>query len=1380
MYSLRLLLVLLLQCATFSLYAQIGNTCSTPINVTPCDGNVYTSNLSSFSNTTYLSGITLPGKDVFYKITPPALTGDSVELNVYLNGYYNGIPSINTLYMLWYMNSPCTNLPVITDSVVITGTAVNMDMIIKQVKLPVQQDYYLVIDFKVALNYTINSKYGYSLGSGINNCQIGLTPPKGEMKLDSTGCINLNNPLIVFPSQFGISTFMYNVQVLPNVGSINLVNDTLKITSIPSQGFALLSMSYLSSFPNPIYLIKLQNPQNIQFGPGDTHVLLLILLTNNSDGVEAIKGFRYRFQNLSNAQFVYPLNNSNGKYNTSGKWVQGYNNASNNNPILTWVFGGLNNKGDGNNDTSYACRNHSFAVKISNILPNSSFNVDYLEDGYGYDSLTCSTLPTLGCSSGSGFIFQNDNWMNLSIGSSANGGMPLGDAQPPYNTSGVCHEALYYTNTCYNYMYDMYSNYFYNDCSGNYPSALADQLIQNGVSIDETNIIVSSYTYDYLSNTIVEFIEIAYFVNTPIVYDFQYYFPNPNCNYPYNNNVKLLCDGEVVTMGFSGYVNSNLANFLGYTSVRYGIAMYNGTGYSLPDNPSIIYNSLGQMPFIGSNEYQVSTPGHYIAFVYISQYEFCILANYYIDKLIPDSISINYTPKCINQPVTIYPYLNLNYVSPSNCSISYKWLDSAMSVISTQQNLTITPTSTLTELYLQINLINGCQTTVPVQITAIPCVHITTSNINTTPICNTECIENLSITSVNESAVQWFFPGGTPSTYSGYSVPQVCYSLPGTYTIKVKAYNSQSADSIVTSIIVNDCSPTAAFIVPDTVCINDCVSIQNNSVAQNQCLWYVSNAAIDQNNLCQPTICFNDTGLATITLTAINQYGQNSLTKNVFVIGSEQISFSFTPLCVGENIIINIITPFINSISNINWYQNSNLVSTQLNPQITPQDTSLGLNVELITTQGCTFEENLTIYPIPCVNITSVQIDADTLCNSECITNIYLDAAYAVDVDWTFEGAIPTSYTGFTVPQVCYPTPGVYSIIAVAYNAVSSDTFSKIIVINNCLPIADFTTIDTACQTQCISPFNNSIDHNQCHWYVDGADLNESNLCNPTFCMLQTGTHDIVLVVQNAYGADTTTRQIVVVNCLPNAQFEPEEEIICLNDCIKMKSIPSDTSLMYWSFEKGTPSEYIGNNPPEICYPQPGTFIIKLLMENHWGKDSIVRYINVLYPVQLDLPDTIRLNAGENITLNVSGALTYDWTPVEYLHNASSNAPVLYPPYDMYYYVTAADAYECTTQDSVYVLVKDNVGLPSAFTPNGDGKNDVFRLINLNAMSEFSISIYNRYGQVIFASNNKDFAWDGTFKGRKVELGVYNYVVQYKLEGENRVRHFESAVTVLY
>ncbi|MCX6287342.1 MAG: gliding motility-associated C-terminal domain-containing protein, partial [Bacteroidetes bacterium] len=87
----------------------------------------------------------------------------------------------------------------------------------------------------------------------------------------------------------------------------------------------------------------------------------------------------------------------------------------------------------------------------------------------------------------------------------------------------------------------------------------------------------------------------------------------------------------------------------------------------------------------------------------------------------------------------------------------------------------------------------------------------------------------------------------------------------------------------------------------------------------------------------------------------------------------------------------------------------------------------------------------------------------------------------------------------------------------------------------------------------------------------------------------------------------------------------------------------------------------------------------------------------------------------------------------------------------------------CAVQDTTFVHDCSNqVYFPGAFSPNGDGLNDYFHPIG-PALSTFRLTIYDRWGQQVFTTNNQETGWDGTSKGSSCPVGVYSYIATYEL-----------------
>jgi gliding motility-associated-like protein len=141
--------------------------------------------------------------------------------------------------------------------------------------------------------------------------------------------------------------------------------------------------------------------------------------------------------------------------------------------------------------------------------------------------------------------------------------------------------------------------------------------------------------------------------------------------------------------------------------------------------------------------------------------------------------------------------------------------------------------------------------------------------------------------------------------------------------------------------------------------------------------------------------------------------------------------------------------------------------------------------------------------------------------------------------------------------------------------------------------------------------------------------------------------------------------------------------------------------------------------------------------------------------------------------LNASGARTYNWTPAATLNNPRVGNPVAMPAVTTSYIVAGTDRNGCTGYDTIVVKVENiNKGgylMPSAFTPNNDGLNDCYGVKYWGIVEEIEFSIFNRWGERVFFTKERDKCWDGTYKGEKLGPGVFVYMISAKTNCETPV-----------
>jgi gliding motility-associated-like protein len=147
--------------------------------------------------------------------------------------------------------------------------------------------------------------------------------------------------------------------------------------------------------------------------------------------------------------------------------------------------------------------------------------------------------------------------------------------------------------------------------------------------------------------------------------------------------------------------------------------------------------------------------------------------------------------------------------------------------------------------------------------------------------------------------------------------------------------------------------------------------------------------------------------------------------------------------------------------------------------------------------------------------------------------------------------------------------------------------------------------------------------------------------------------------------------------------------------------------------------------------------------------------------IVLPLTDTI-VPYQAPVQLAAAGASHYVWTPSRFLDDAYVSDPVARPEAPTVFVVTGMlDG--CFGYDSVHVDVdfRDRILIPSAFSPNGDGKNDVFRVANLSFQKIVEFRVFNRWGKEVFhAEAGATGGWDGTWNGDPQPMDTYKYIIR--------------------
>ena len=135
-------------------------------------------------------------------------------------------------------------------------------------------------------------------------------------------------------------------------------------------------------------------------------------------------------------------------------------------------------------------------------------------------------------------------------------------------------------------------------------------------------------------------------------------------------------------------------------------------------------------------------------------------------------------------------------------------------------------------------------------------------------------------------------------------------------------------------------------------------------------------------------------------------------------------------------------------------------------------------------------------------------------------------------------------------------------------------------------------------------------------------------------------------------------------------------------------------------------------------------------------------------------------------------------TAVNYLWQDGSKQPFFNISNDGYYALTAANTCGILTDSIKAIVSLCTLNMPSAFTPNKDGINDIFRVKHPFPVSKFNMAIYNRWGQKIFESSDITRGWDGTLKGLPASMDTYIWIISLT-DTEGKKQNAQGTVTLI-
>jgi gliding motility-associated-like protein len=285
-------------------------------------------------------------------------------------------------------------------------------------------------------------------------------------------------------------------------------------------------------------------------------------------------------------------------------------------------------------------------------------------------------------------------------------------------------------------------------------------------------------------------------------------------------------------------------------------------------------------------------------------------------------------------------------------------------------------------------------------------------------------------------------------------------------------------------------------------------------------------------------------------------------------------------------------------------------------------------------------------------------------------------------------------------------------------------------------------------------------------WDFGNGQGNSSENPGSPICFSSAGTYSVTLTVTDANGTDSETQSIVIEDCTPpTAGFTVSDTEICEGECIFINNTSLNGAFYQWTFEGGDPPASYLPFPGNVCFEDEGTFTITLVAGNNYGSDTITSQVLVNPSPSVQTSDDQTIYSSHETQIEAVSSdpnVTYIWSPNDWLECSDCPVTIVSPEDTIVYTVTVTNQYGCSDSSKVLIEVEyiEEIGVPSAFSPNGDERNDIL-YVQGSGINNMEFRIYNRYGQMVFESTDQEYGWDGTFQGKELNVGVFVYYVIY-------------------
>lgn len=370
---------------------------------------------------------------------------------------------------------------------------------------------------------------------------------------------------------------------------------------------------------------------------------------------------------------------------------------------------------------------------------------------------------------------------------------------------------------------------------------------------------------------------------------------------------------------------------------------------------------------------------------------------------------------------------------------------------------------------------------------------------------------------------------------------------------------------------------------------------------------------------------------------------------------------------------------------------------------------------------------------------------------------------------WDFGNNDTTSQS--TNPIKTYNTAGTYPVTLIVYDAVCDiyDTTNTIITVAEPVSVSIPNNPITTCDSVWLYANHSGADTFIWSSNSNFSDTLNTDLTTDSLELLVNNSATYYLLATNGVCSDTASVQVNFIGIdvtLPNGA-------ICSGQNDTIEVINNTNEPLTYSWEPQ--SEIIsGENTATPIVNPPFTTVYYVELENSFGcstTDSATVFVSGFNPDDIIITadkDTLINGEGTYLHAHPDTNFSHIWTPSSSLNNNTIAHPFATPTSETTYTITLTENESGCSYSETYTLYafelncqEPDVFVPNAFTPNGDKENDIL-YVRGRFVEEMLLRIYDRWGELVFETDNQSAGWDGNYKGKPVDPAVFVYYLTVK------------------